>query len=157
MTQSNAKPKGLMTLTLYNSDGSVAAVHENHNRVLPGGRQLLLQMLNGEVAASKITSLLANEKFKEAEFKANSENEGQLKLKNVKTPKPTLSEKGLVIAHTATAAEAGEVRGGGLILDIGKPGEEAKGQVLYNFAALPNVTKVEADQPLRVTFTLSME
>ncbi len=158
MTRSNASPKGHMTLTLLNPDGTPMLTVDNHNTVLENGRATLLTLLAGGMVAGGFRSVLGGENFKVESFKPGEDEAGAIALKGVKAPKIENRGNVLTITQTATANQEASVIGGGLVLTVSpQDNPDKKEEVLYNFAELPNKTPVKKEQPIQISFNLSME
>lgn len=155
-TQTNdvVRPRGHMTLTVYDADGRVADEIANTNRVLDGGRLWLLNLLKGDSEIAEYGLILGAEGFK-PEADNPLEQDRIIPVKTTGNIGRKVSGKELVITFRGTVEDTAAVIGGGIVMGGKRGTKEVKD--LYNFAETPRPVELAAGQSVSVSFRLAME
>ncbi|MBK5925791.1 hypothetical protein [Rhodobaculum claviforme] len=160
MIRSATRPRGHMTLTLLDRDDRPLRRHEHPNEVLDSGRAALLELLSGTVTSEGLSLVLALGDFR-PDVDAITQGVGVLPLRNARNPRFSVGKDGLEAIFRGDASRDAQIIGAALMLSLRPPedmrGRDVRRPVLYNFAKLAEPVEVEAEQPLSVRFTLTME
>lgn len=154
MTQETIRPRGHMTLTLLDADGAPIAEYAQSNRVLGGGKGLLLELLNKTVVVDSYEMILGDKGF-DPDREKPLEQETAVPVKRSKAPTKSVKNNELVMVFQGNITRDAAVMGGGLVIQ-GKRGTKDF-EALYNFAPTPAPIEMSANQSVSVTFRLAME
>lgn len=154
MTHSHTALKGHMTLTLFDAHGNQISQHENHNRVLLSGQQLLLNLLRGEASKPSISPLLGSKEF-DSTKPADGQKAKTMTLEDVVQTDVKLDGNMLTLSYSGVASKKMEIVGGGLLVSSARSsGQEVK--ELYNFASLKTPVGVGKSMNMSLNFSLSV-
>lgn len=154
MTHQIVRPRGHMTLTLLDATGAPIAEYANSNRVLNGGKGLLLDLLNKAVVIESYEMILGAKGFNPDADDPLAQ-ETAVPVKRSKAPTKNIKNGELVVGFQGNITRDAQVQGGGLVIS-GKRGTK-EFQALYNFAATPAPIDMSNNQSVSVTFRLAME
>ncbi len=154
MTHSHTALKGHMTLTLFDTHGTQISQHENHNKVLLSGQQLLLNLLRGEASQPSISPLLGSKEFDPAK-PADSQKAKAMMLEDVVQTDVKLDGNMLTLSYSGVASKKMEIVGGGLLVSSARTnGKDVR--ELYNFAGLKAPVGVGKSMNMSLNFSLSV-
>ncbi|WP_342078150.1 hypothetical protein [Yoonia sp. SS1-5] len=154
MTNENIHPRGHMTLILRNDAGKVIETIKHPNRVLDGGRTLLLNMLRGNSAATSYGLILGAEGF-EPEADRPLTQDTAIPVTTPRRPTLRLANGVLSVSFNGNIEREGVIIGGGMTVTSTAGSTETVS--LYNFAPTPRGIEMEANQSVSVNFRLTME
>jgi len=148
------RPRGHMTLTVFDETGQVVDEIANTNRVLDGGRLWLLNLLKGDSEIADYGLILGAEGFK-PETDSPLEQDTIVPVKTTGNISRKVTGKELVITFRGTVQKKAAVVGGGIVMGGKRGTREVRD--LYNFAETPRPIELAEGQSVSVSFRLAME